>query len=164
MANRKPIIGVMGGSVCDDNINKWAYRVGQLIAEHGAIVLCGGGSGVMEAVCQGASDHGGLTIGILPGSSFRETPPNDFVAIPIYTGMSDGRNSINAKSSDVVIAIDGGAGTLSEIGLALKNGKTVVGLGTWEPKINGKLPSGFVIAIDPEDAVRKAFKVLDHQA
>jgi uncharacterized protein (TIGR00725 family) len=163
MVDRKPIIGVMGGSVCDDEVRDWAHRVGQLIAERGAIVLCGGRAGVMEAVCQGAIDHGGTTIGIMPGGSFEETPPNDYVTIPIYTGMSDGRNAINAKSSDVVIAIDGGAGTLSEIGLALKNGKSVVGLGTWEPKIGGELPPGYITATDPEDAVRKAFEALDRR-
>jgi hypothetical protein len=114
----------------------------------------------MEAVCQGAYEHSGLTIGIMPGSDENQSPPNPYVTIPIFTGMSDARNSINVKTSDVIIAIDGGSGTLSEIGLALKNGKSVVGLETWEPLLDGKLPAGFVKASDPENAVSKAFQLL----
>jgi len=158
--DRKPIIGVMGGVSCADQIRHWAVEVGKLIALRGGIVLCGGGSGVMEAVCEGASENGGLTIGIMPGSNSDESPPNAYIDIVIFTGMSDARNSINVKSSDVIIAINGGSGTLSEIGLALKNGKLVVGLSTWEPLLNGKLPNGFTKASNPEDAVDKAFELL----
>jgi uncharacterized protein (TIGR00725 family) len=111
--SHKPIIGVMGGGSCTDPIKSIAFHVGQLIAQRGGIVLCGGRTGVMEAVCQGAHENGGLTIGIMPGSNADESPPNPFVDIPIYTGMSNGRNAINVKSSDVVIAINGGSGTLS---------------------------------------------------
>jgi uncharacterized protein (TIGR00725 family) len=157
----KFIIGVMGGSSCDDHIRDLAFQIGQLIAQRGGIVLCGGGTGVMEAVCYGAHEHGGLTVGIMPGSNALESPPNPYVDIPIYTGMSDGRNSINVKSSNVVIAINGGPGTLSEIGIALKNGKYVIGVSTWEPKIDNELPPGFVVASDPEDAVEKAFHLIE---
>ena len=153
----------MGGGSCNERIRNLAFRVGQLIAQQGAIVLCGGGSGVMEAVCKGAVENGGLTIGIITGSSGDETPPNPYVVIPIYTGMSDGRNSINVKTANVVIAINGGPGTLSEIGLALKNGKYVIGLSTWEPTIDGQSPVGFAMAANPEDAVEKAFQLLEPQ-
>jgi len=158
---RKPIIGVMGGESCTDRIRNLAYQVGKLIAQRGGIVLCGGGKGVMEAVCHGARDHGGMTIGIMPGSNAAESPPNPYVDIPIFTGMSDGRNSINVKTSDVVIAIDGSHGTLSEIGMALKNGKPVIGLLTWEPTIDGARPAGLMAASGPEDAVEKAFRFLE---
>ena len=85
----------------------------------------------MEAAARGAREAGGLTIGILPGSSPQDSPPNPYIDIPIYTGISDGRNALNAKTSDVVIAVGGGYGTLSEIAMALKNGKPVIALRTW---------------------------------
>lgn len=151
----------MGGESCTDRIRDLAYQVGSLVAQRGGIVLCGGGEGVMEAVCHGARDYGGTTIGIMPGSNPAESLPNQYVDIPIFTGMSDGRNSINIKSSEVVIAIDGSYGTLSEIGMALKNGRHVVGLLTWEPRIGGELPAGLVAASDPEDAVEIAFQYLE---
>lgn len=120
------IIGVMGGSKCSKEEYEAAYEVGKLIAEKGYILLCGGGTGVMEAASKGAYEKGGITIGIMPGSGKEESPPNPYIKIPIFTGMSDGRNSINVKSSDLIIAIGGGTGTLSEIALALKNNKKVI--------------------------------------
>lgn len=126
------IIGVMGGSSCSKEEYEVAYQVGRLIAKNGFILLCGGGSGVMEGAAKGAYEEDGLTIGIMPGSNKEETPPNPYIKIPIYTGMSDGRNSINVKTSDVVIAIGGSFGTLSEIALALKNEKPVIILKTLE--------------------------------
>jgi uncharacterized protein (TIGR00725 family) len=85
----------------------------------------------MEAAARGARETGGTTLGILPGSDARESPPNPYIDLPVFTGMSDGRNSINAKTSDVVIAIGGGYGTLSEIAMALRNNKPVIALKTW---------------------------------
>jgi uncharacterized protein (TIGR00725 family) len=125
------IIGVMGGSSCTPREYDLALEVGKRIAARGWVLLCGGGTGVMEAAARGAKEAGGLTLGILPGSDAEETPPNPHIALPIFTGMSDGRNAINVKSSDVVIAIGGGFGTLSEIALALRCGKPVIGLNTW---------------------------------
>lgn len=126
------IIGVMGGSSCSKEEYEVAYQVGRLIAKNGFILLCGGGRGVMEGAAKGAFEEGGLTIGIMPGSNKEESPPNPYIKIPIYTGMSDGRNSINVKSSDVIIAIGGSSGTLSEIALALKNDKPVILLKTFD--------------------------------
>ncbi len=128
---RKKIIGVMGGSSCTKEEYEIAYGVGRVIGERGYILLCGGGRGVMEGVSRGAFDVGGITIGIMPGSNYKESPPNPYIKIPIFTGMSDGRNSINVKSSDLVIAIGGGWGTLSEIALALKNEKKVIIFKSW---------------------------------
>jgi len=125
------IIGVMGGSSCTPQEYNMALEVGKIIAVRGLVLLCGGGTGVMEAAARGAKEGGGLTIGILPGSNAEETPPNPHIALPIFTGMSDGRNAINVKSSDLVIAIGGGFGTLSEIAMALRCGKPVIGLRTW---------------------------------
>jgi len=158
-----PIIGVMGSAVCTDAEGKLAERVGEVIAQRGGIVLCGGGSGIMKAVCMGAKRGGGITIGIMPGSDRYESPPNEFVDIPIFTGMSDGRNSINAKTSEVVIAIAGSYGTLSEIGLALKNGKKVVALESWELYRRGKSPENYFPVQSAEEAVELAFSFLDER-
>jgi hypothetical protein len=125
------LIGVMGGAACTREEYLLAADVGNMIAINGLVLLCGGGTGIMEAAARGAREAGGLTIGILPGSSAEETPPNPFIDIPVFTGLSDARNAVNAKSSALVIAIGGGFGTLSEIALALKCRKHVIGLKTW---------------------------------
>ena len=127
----RKIIGVMGGAACTQEEYLLAAEVGCLIAERGLVLLCGGGTGIMEAAARGAREAGGLTIGILPGSCAEETPPNPFIDLPVFTGLSDARNAVNAKSSALVIAVGGGFGTLSEIALALKCRKHVIGLKTW---------------------------------
>ena len=125
------IVGVMGGAACTREEYLLAADVGSLVAANGLVLLCGGGSGIMEAAARGAREAGGLTLGIMPGSTSEETPPNPFIDIPIFTGLSDARNAVNAKSSALIIAIGGGFGTLSEIALALKCRKHVIGLKTW---------------------------------
>jgi uncharacterized protein (TIGR00725 family) len=114
----------------------------------------------MEAVAKGAKKANGITIGILPGSNMEESPPNHFIDIPIFTGMSDGRNAINAKTADIIIAIGGEGGTLSEIGLALKNNKEVVALQSWELKRKDKIPSQYHTVGSPEEAVELAFSLV----
>jgi uncharacterized protein (TIGR00725 family) len=86
----------------------------------------------MEAAARGAHEAGGLVMGIMPGRNDRESPPNPYVDVAVFTGMADGRNWINVCSSDAVIALDGGYGTLSEVALAMKTGRPVVVLGLWE--------------------------------
>lgn len=124
------VIGVMGSHRGDTRTLEEAYRVGEGIAKRGHILLTGGGGGTMRAASEGARKAGGLVVAVLP--SERHYPakgyPNDFVDIPIYTGMSDARNAINAKTPDVLVALRGGLGTLSEIALALKSGTPVIGL------------------------------------
>ncbi len=107
-----------------------ARRLGEEIAKRGHVLLTGGGGGVMRAASEGAFQAGGLVIAVLPNERQRplEGYPNEFVDIPIWTGMGDGRNVINAKSPRVIVALSGGAGTLSEIALALKSGTPVIGL------------------------------------
>jgi uncharacterized protein (TIGR00725 family) len=107
-----------------------AAEVGRLLAEHGAVLVCGGRAGAMEAACRGAKVAGGLTVGILPGSDRSEANP--FVDVVLPTGLGEARNALVVGAADVVIAVGGGHGTLSEIALALKAGKRVIGLGTWE--------------------------------
>jgi uncharacterized protein (TIGR00725 family) len=104
--------------------------VGRELAERGAVVVCGGLGGVMEAACRGAREAGGTTLGILPGLDRRQANPYVEVALP--TGMGEARNALVVRAADSVVAIGGGFGTLSEIALALKVGKTVVGLDTWD--------------------------------
>jgi hypothetical protein len=145
------IIGVIGGASCTREIEKIAFRVGQEIARRGAILICGGLSGVMEAACKGAKNGGGTTVGVLPGKNRRTANP--YVDIPIVTGMDIARNVILVRSSDAVIAIDGRYGTLSEIVIAFSLGVPVIGLKTWEITIPIKE------AETPEQAVEMAMRL-----
>ncbi len=122
-------VAVSGAGVCDAATAALAEEVGERLARAGAVVLTGGRGGVMAAASRGAQRAGGLTVGILPGLDPAEANP--YVQIPISTGLGHGRNLIVAAGAQVVIAIAGEAGTLSEIALALKVGRPVVGLQTW---------------------------------
>lgn len=124
----RTVIGVMGGAVAEETAAADAYSIGRLIAVHDFVLLNGGrDAGVMAASARGAADAGGLVIGILPGDTTDGLAPGVDVAIP--TGMGDARNAINVLASHVVVALPGGAGTLSEIALALKAGRPVVTVG-----------------------------------
>lgn len=119
------IIGVMGGAHADDATIAAATELGRGIAENGWVLLNGGrNAGVMAASARGASHAGGLVVGILPGGSTDGVAPAVDIAIP--TGLGDARNAVNVLASSVVIAMRGNAGTVSEIALALKAGRTVV--------------------------------------
>ncbi|MFV0459961.1 MAG: TIGR00725 family protein [Actinomycetales bacterium] len=107
-----------------------AAEVGRLLAAAGAVLVCGGGGGVMEAGCHGASSVGGLTVGLLPG--LRRDAGNRYLSVSIPTGMGDLRNGLIVRSSQALIAVGGGWGTLSEIALARKAGLVVAALGSWE--------------------------------
>ncbi|MFQ5788382.1 MAG: TIGR00725 family protein, partial [Thermodesulfobacteriota bacterium] len=108
---------------------KAAEEVGKEIAKRKGVVVCGGEGGVMEATCKGAKSENGLTIGIIPG--YRKSEANQYVDIPIVTGMSHARNIIVVRSSDAIIALGGSYGTLSEIAFALKLGIPIIGIKTW---------------------------------
>ncbi|HZB05185.1 MAG TPA: TIGR00725 family protein [Thermoleophilaceae bacterium] len=107
-----------------------AETVGRGLAARGAVLVCGGLGGVMEAACRGAKRAGGTTVGILPGTDRGEA--NEFVDVAIPTGLGQARNALVVRAADAVIAVGGGYGTLSEIALALKAGQRVVGLGSWD--------------------------------
>ena len=107
-----------------------AEEVGRLLGERGAVVVCGGLGGVMEAACRGAKDAGGTTVGILPG--YDRGAANRYVDVAIATGLGEARNALVVRAADVLIAVGGAYGTLSEIALALKTGKPVVGIRSWE--------------------------------
>jgi uncharacterized protein (TIGR00725 family) len=128
--NRQMRIAVIGPATATDELADLAYEVGREIAAAECTLVCGGLGGVMEAACRGAAELGGLTIGILPGESATEANP--YVSVPVVTGMGEARNYIVAATADVVIAVSGRLGTLSEIAFSLKRRTPVVGLGTWE--------------------------------
>jgi uncharacterized protein (TIGR00725 family) len=121
--------------------------VGRLVASRGAVVVCGGLGGVMESACRGAKAAGGLTVGLLPGSD--RSDANPFVDVALPTGLGEARNALVVAAADVVIAVGRGYGTLSEVALALKAGKPVIGLDTWD--VEGVAPAG-----GPEAAVSAA--------
>src|SRR6267143_6567758 len=147
-------IGVVGEGVCSRAIARSAERVGTAIARAGAVLLCGGRTGVMEAASRGAARAGGTVVGVLPGFSRRDA--NRWVTIPIVTGMDQARNVVLVRSCDAVIAVGGSYGTLSEIALALKLGVPIVGLRTWRlaPPVARRVP--VLRARNAEDAVRLA--------
>jgi uncharacterized protein (TIGR00725 family) len=107
-----------------------AAAVGAELARAGVVLVCGGLGGVMEAACRGARDGGGMTVGILPGDD--RAAANPFVDVAVATGLGEARNALVVRGVDAVVAVGGGYGTLSEIALALKAGKRVVGLGSWD--------------------------------
>ncbi len=154
MIDNKKIIAIIGGGQCSPETAKLAEDVGRGLAKRGAVLICGGLGGVMEAACRGASAEGGMTIGILPGESRRSANP--YVQIPIVTGMGHARNVAVVKSAQAVIAIDGSYGTLSEIGHALQNGIPVIGLGTWSLSRNGQPDEAIIVANNPAEAVEIA--------
>ncbi len=145
-------IAIFGAGICDEEIYQLAYEVGRLLADK-AIVYTGGLGGVMEAASRGTMEAGGLTVGILPGNRAEEANP--YVMIPVVTDMGHARNVVLVRTAEAAIAISGGYGTLSEIALALKTWKPVIGLKTW-PNIEG-----VTYVNTPEEAVRKVFEALE---
>lgn len=145
-------VAVIGPGSATAAIEDAAYLVGSGLAGVGAILVCGGLGGAMQAACQGAAEAGGTTVGLLPGTSRAEANPFLDVAIP--TGMGEARNALVVRASDALIALGGGFGTLSEIALALKIGKPVVGLETWDLERLGA--QGIILAATPEEAVALA--------
>lgn len=145
-------IGIIGGRYCSEKTDKIAEELGRLIAKQGWSVVCGGRGGVMEAACRGAIQAGGATIGILPDST--DAKANPYLTYTIKTGMGEGRNVIIVHSSDVLVAVDGKYGTLSEIALALARRKKVLGMGSWD------IP-GVEKVKTPQEAIARIKEVLD---
>ena len=130
-------IGVIGGGTCSAEIYEIAQEVGREIARNGFSLVCGGLGGVMEAACRGAREAGGITIGILPTTNKGDANP--YVDLVIPTGLGHARNVLVVHTSDALVAVDGETGTLSEIAIALKAGKPIVGIKTWE--LEGRVPA-----------------------
>jgi uncharacterized protein (TIGR00725 family) len=145
------VIGPGAGAGADEI--EVARRVGQLLAERGVILVCGGLEGVMAGACEGAAERGGLTVGLLPGPDRSEGNPYLTVALP--TGIGELRNGLVVRACDAVIAIGGSWGTLSEIALAKRAGKPVVMVSGWT--VEGQLESG---TLTPEEAVEHALAAI----
>lgn len=126
---RQTIIAVIGGSKCSKKVEQISHKIGKIVAKVGAILICGGLGGVMEAACKGTKSAGGLTLGILPGEN--KESANPFVDIALPTGLGYARNVLVVKSADIVIAINGKYGTLSELAYALHFKKPIFGINTW---------------------------------
>jgi hypothetical protein len=142
------IIAVCGAGACDAEAAALAEAVGREIARRGYWLACGGLGGVMEAAARGAKQAGGMTLGILPGLDKAEANP--WIDVAVATGLAEGRNLVLVRTADAVIALPGEYGTLSEIALALKIGKPVIGLNTW------KVGPEVIPARDAVEAVDKA--------
>jgi len=150
----KKIIAVVGGRKTEKALLSEAEAIGKLIARNGATLVCGGLGGVMQAASRGAKSEGGLTVGILPQNDSKGA--NQYIDVPIATGLGIGRNVIIARTADAVIAVGGAYGTLSEIAYALQMGKPVVGIKTWDIK-------GVLHVENAADAVNKVFELLESQ-
>lgn len=155
------MIAVCGPNEATEDEIRWAEEVGERIARAGHALVCGGRGGVMAAACRGARRAGGATIGILPSTDRREA--NAWVEHVICTGLGDARNAVVVASGEAVIAIGGGFGTLSEIALALKMGKHVIGLESWDLDAARLVRFGgegrYYRAADPAQAVELALEV-----
>jgi uncharacterized protein (TIGR00725 family) len=154
---RPPYIAVIGAGDATAEQVAHAEEVGRLLAHEGVVLVCGGLGGVMHAAARGCEAEGGISIGLLPGDDRSSGSPH--LTVALATGLGEARNAVIARAVDAAIAIGGGYGTLSEIGLAARMGKTVVGLGTWDlPDRDGKL----LRATTPHGAVRAALEAAGH--
>ncbi len=141
-------ISVIGAGTCSESTASLSYEVGRHLALNNCVLLCGGLGGVMEHAAKGVKENGGQTIGILPGFDISDANPYIDIAVP--TGMSHARNIIVVRSGMACIAVEGSYGTLSEIAIALKLNKPVIGLNTWD------ISPDIIKAVNPEDAVKEA--------
>ena len=157
LKKKNRFIAVIGGSQPSSQEAKLAEEVGRALARQGAVLVCGGLGGVMEAACRGASSEGGITVGILPGDNRQAANP--YVQIPIVTGIGYARNVAVVKSAQAVIAVGGSYGTLSEIAHALQSNIPVIGLNTWSLSRNGQPDNSIIPAQNPAEAVSKALNL-----
>lgn len=153
-----PVIAVVGSGHPDTDVEALAEALGREIAKAGLWLVCGGLGGVMEAASRGARDTGGMTIGLLPGTERQEANP--YIELPIVTGLGEGRNLLVVRNADAVIAVGGEWGTLSEIALARKIGKPVIGLRTWALRRPDGVPVDVIEVDTPAAAVEAALAEL----
>lgn len=156
-----PLIAVVGAGVCSEAEAALAEEVGRLLAEAGAVLLTGGRGGVMEAASRGAAQAGGLVVGILPGDHAGEA--NSWVALPIVTGLGEARNAVLVRTAQAVIAVGGEYGTLSEIAFALRFGRPVIGIQTWQAVGGSGQRLPIHRAATAAEAVQTALNVLNSQ-
>ena len=147
-------VAVSGGGDAGDEVCALAEEVGRELARRGAVVVTGGLGGVMAAASRGAKAEGGTTIGILPGDD--RAAANEWVDVAVPTGLGEGRNVLLVRAADAIVAVAGEFGTLSEIALALRLAKPVVGLGTWELARDGRPVDAVVRASTAAEAAERA--------
>ncbi len=155
-AKKQVYIAVVGGSRCTEKEAGLAREAGREIARRKGILVCGGGGGVMEASSAGASSEGGVVIGILPGNEHSDG--NRHLSFAVATGLGEARNAVITRTADAVIAVGGEYGTLSEIALALKMGKPVVGLDSWLLDAPHPAGQGMIRAGSAREAVDIAYR------
>lgn len=151
-------VAVVGSGKSDPENEKIAYELGGLIAKQEATLICGGLSGVMNAAAKGVFEAGGTSIGILPGVSRQGS--SKYLTFALPTGIGEARNAIIARSADVVIAVGGEFGTLSEIAFALKLGKPVIGINTWHLLKDQEENLSIARAKNAQEAIEMAIKAL----
>ncbi len=154
----RPHVAVVGAASASERELVWAEEVGRLLARAGAILVCGGLGGVMEAAARGCVLESGMAIGVLPGDDREGASPH--LTAAVVTGMGEARNALVARSADAIIAVGGEFGTLSEIALGLKLGKPVVGLGTWRVDREGLVEDPIARARTPAEAVERAIAAI----
>jgi uncharacterized protein (TIGR00725 family) len=154
---RPPYISVVGSGDTGE-LDEVAYDVGRRLGQAGAVLVTGGLGGVMAAASRGAVEAGGTTVGVLPGLDRATANPYLTVALP--TGLGEARNALVVRAADVVIAVGGEWGTLSEIALAMKTGTPVVGIATWELRRAGRVVPGVQEAADAGTAVQLALSLI----
>jgi|SRR3989338_5316218 len=149
---RKKVIGVIGGHTCNKEVELIAHKIGKIVAKVGAILVCGGLGGVMKAVCQGAKSENGITIGII--TSYDKNDANEFCDIVIPSGLGYARNVLVVQAGDIIVALPGEYGTLSEVAYGLQFKKPVISLGGWD------IP-GVIEVKTPQEAESKLKKLLE---
>ena len=155
MNSRRRLVEVCGESDPQTSLADLAFELGHGIAERGAILICGGLTGVMEHAARGARAAGGLTVGLLPGDEPDDA--NAYIDLAIATGLGHARNAVLARTADGVVALGGGLGTLSEIALALRNGRPTIGIQTWRFDRQGRTEPELPTAGNVNDALTWLF-------
>jgi len=155
-------VAVCGPADCTEEEASDAFRIGQLLAERGSVVLCGGGAGVMAAVAAGVQSRHGLVVGILPGDDRRDASPD--LGVTIATNMGQARNAFLVWSADALIVVGGSWGTLSELALARRRGGIpVVSLRGWQVHDRrGRPATGIEHVETPDAAVEAACRAPHH--
>jgi uncharacterized protein (TIGR00725 family) len=155
LSSRRRLVAVCGESDPQTSLADLAFELGHGIAERGAILICGGLTGVMEHAARGARAAGGLTVGLLPGDEPDDA--NAYIDLSIATGLGHARNAVLARTADGVVALGGGLGTLSEIALALRNGRPTIGIQTWRFDRQGRTEPELPTAGSVNDALTWLF-------
>ena len=159
MSSRRRLVAVCGESDPQTSLADLAFTLGRGIAQRDAVLICGGLTGVMEHAARGARAAGGLTIGLLPGEDPDEANP--YIDVAIACGLGHARNAILARTADGVVAVGGGLGTLSEIALALRNGRPTIGIQTWRFDRDRRTEPELPVAADPAEALDWLFARMD---